>query len=774
MRRTDGQTNKIFNPADTGNGKLPFRSGTGVGQFPAHQRQGINMKNRFFALFLFAFFLPVFQLTAFEFNNITLSGDDKLLYRADFESQHALFVTDLADMSTQQLTVFAEKMYLVENGRTIIALNKLGAAAIPISGGLPSPVKGYPSFASGSVPLRGNLQDLAVSANGRWIIHIEPTSPGYGNLILFNAASGDKRVISEKVELPNTDFPAKWSPDSRLFVYAKGGRLFYFPILNNLSTLIDERFRMIGPGGIDSVSWGQKGEFYYFTGDTLYRVINPELFTRTIYGDFLSIGAVAAVLPLQFDSGFDRYWIAPDSSAVLINKNGKGLFFFLLGENRYNAAVLPNVLVPHGAENFNVLWSSAGQVTVLYSLKGDASVLRFGVTGNTITTLTQRTSPSLANGALSPDGTRAIFWGENGLELWDYENWRYMQRLAFNPVSSCLWVNNRSFITGNSRFIEEINVTSSSYPRRRICLSAAEDFGFEESSGSSSRILAKIGTDWFASDGKSAWVGAGDAQMRQVSYSTNRYRVFMEPQAAGEFKNVPMIRSMSSTGTLSLVSKHTVNSAFTLGRQIPVALCFDLYDDDSGLTQVLSALKRRNIKATFFLNGEFIRRSPQAAQTITDAGHETGSLFYSPIDLSDTRYRITHDFIAKGLARNEDEFNKATGKELSIIWHPPFYRSSNQVNTSAAAAGYVTISRSIDTGDYISREEALRLNIRQVPGAEMIDKIITRREANAIIPVRLGQLPGGRDDYLFQRIETLLDALSRCGYVIVPVSSIIR
>ena len=732
------------------------------------------MKNRSFAFFIIFFFISIIHLSALDFNNITLSNDDRLLYRADFESQHALFFTDLTDMSTQQLTAFAEKMYLVENGRTIIALNKLGAASIPLSGGLPSPVKGYPSFASGSVPLRGNLQDLAASADGKWIIHLEPTSPGYGNLLLCNSATGVRRVISEKVELPNKHFPAKWSPDSRLFVYAKGGKLFYFPILNNLSTLIDERFRTLGPGGIDSVTWGQKGDFYYFTGDTLYRVINPELFTRTIYGDFLSIGTVTAVLPLQFEPGFDQFWIAPDSGSILINKNGKGLFFFLLGENRYNSAVLPNVLVPYGAENFNVLWSASGQITVLFSIRGDTSVLRFGASGNTITTLTQRTSPSLTNGSLSPDGTRAIFWGENGIELWDYENWRHIQRLSFTPVFSCVWVNNRSFITGNSRFIEEINITSSAYPRRRICISGAEEFGFEDSSSSPSRILVKTGTDWFASDGKNAWVSAGSTQVRQVSYSSNRYRVFLEPQPAGEFGNVPMIRSMSATGTLSLVSKHTVNGAFTLGRQIPVALCFDLYDDDSGLTQVLSALRRRNIKATFFLNGDFIRKNPQAAQAITDAGHETGSLFYSPIDLSDTRYRITQDFIAKGLARNEDEFHKATGKELSILWHPPFYRTSNQVNSAAAASGYVTVSRSIDTGDYLSREESLRLNLRQIPGAEMIDQIIKKREANAVIPVRLGQLPGGRDDYLFQRIEVLLDALQRCGYVIVPVSSIIR
>ena len=740
------------------------------------------MKNTKILVF-FLFFIPIFHIWGLSFSGLTISSDDRLLYKIDFESQHALFTTSLGDMTTRQLTAAAEKMYLVENGRTIIALNRFGASRIPVSGGLPSPLPGYPSFSQGNVPLKGRLQDIAVSSDGRWIIHIEPTSPGYGNLVLADITNGTRRVISERIELPGSAFPVKWSPDSRLFVYEKGGRLFYFPILNEVSALVDERFRMIGPGGINSVSWANNGNFYYFTGNTLYRVINPELFTRTIYGDFLSIGRVAAVLPLDFDSGFDDYWIAPDSGSVLINKSGKGLFFFLLSGNQNStdastAAVLPHILVPFGSENFNVLWPSVRgdtELTVLYSLNGETAVRRFQVRGNTISQLAQGNSPISPVGTLSPDGTRAVFWGDNGLELWDYTNWRLIQRLSRDAVFSCEWLNNRQIVIGNSKFIEEINITSSAYPRRRICLSGAEEFGFEEGVRGPSRILAKIGSDWFASDGTGAWVLANNAQIRPAFLSSDRFRVFLEPQGtAGHFRNIPMIRSMSSTGTLSLVSRHTPNNAFTPGRPAQIALCFDLYDDDTGLQQVLSALRRYNIRATFFLNGEFIRRNPHAVNAIISAGHETASMFYSPIDLSDTRYRITQEFIARGLARNEDEFHRVTGRELSILWHPPFYRSSTQVNAAAAASGYITVERSIDPGDYLSREDALRLNLRQIPPAEMIEQIIQRRESGAVIPVRLGLLPGGRDEYLFQRINVLLDALMRSGYEVVPVSAVIR
>jgi len=748
------------------------------------------MKKLFFMLLSLAL---VFQIWGINFSNVTVSNDDRLLFKTEFEGQYAVYVSWLSDMSIQQLTAHPEKMYLTENGRTLIVLNSLGASKIPVSGGLPSPLPVYPSFSGGSTPLKGRLQDLAASTDGRWLLVMEPISAGYGNLILVELATGDKRIVSEKVELPGSSFPAKWAPDSRLFVYSKDGRLYYFPILSDLSVLVDERFRMIGPGGIDSVLWGQHGDFYYLAGNTLYRVTNPELFTRTIYGDFLSIGAVAAVLPLNFEPGFDRYWVAPDSSSILVNKNRKGLFFFLLGEHRNTSAVLPHVVIPHGAVNFNVLWPPAearqggpgaaarqtrsdmpSQLTVVYSLQGETMVLRFEANKSSITTLPNRSFPFESNCVMSPDGTKAVFWGESGLELWDYKNWRLIQRLSNSAVYSCVWINNRQIIAGSGKFIEEINISSSSYPRRKICLSGADEFGFEDGVRGSPRIAAKVGTEWFTCDGRSFWNAVPGIQIKPVILYSDRYRVFLEPQVAGNYKNLIMIRNMGSTGTVSIVANHTVNKSYTLGRQMPLALCFDLYDDDTGLSHVLSALKRLNIKATFFLNGEFIRRNPAAASAIAEAGHEVASLFYTPIDLSDSRYRFTNEFITRGLARNEDEFHKATGKELSVLWHPPYYRSSAQVNAAAAASGYITVNRSLDPGDWMSREDTLRLNLRQIQPAEMIEQILEKRAAGAVIPIRLGLLPGGRDEYLFQRIEALLDALIRSGYAIVPVSTVIR
>ena len=734
------------------------------------------MKNRKILPFLIFSLVGAFSLWGINFSDLNLSGE-QLLFRAEFQSQPTIFTARLSDLSWQQLTAYPEKLELVNNGRTILALNRFGAVRIPTAGGLPSVLPGFPSFANGYVPMQGRLVELAASADGRWILYIEPTSPAFGNLMLAETSSGVKKKISEKVELPSADFPARWSPDSRIFVYSKGKKLFYFPIIQDLDAIGDERFRQIGSGRISAVLWGQKGDFYYFLGNTLYRVLNPELFTRTIYGDFLSIGSVASSFPFDFDSDFDRFWIAPDSGSILINKREKSLQFFLLGEDKNDVSILPNVMIPQGAGSFNVLWPSspssspANSVTVISSSQKETVIWRFEINGKTVRTIAQNNIPSFSNGALSPDGTKVAFWGEKGLELWDYAQWRPLLKLTSEPVLSCVWANNSDLICGNSRFIEELSVNGESLTRRMICLSGADEAAYEEGQRGN-RILARSGNDWFASRGRTAWITITNPQLRAISLASERYRVYMENQTSGPFKNLPMIRNISSVGTMSVVSRHLANSAYKQGRQMQIALCFDLYDDDTGLSRVLGALRRYNIKATFFMNGDFIRRNPNAASAIAEEGHEAASLFYAPVDLSDARYRVTQEFIAQGLARNEDEYFRATGKELRLLWHPPYYRTSNLIERAAMSSGYATAIRDVDPGDWLSRDEALRLGIRNSGAPYLIEQIIEKKKNGAVIPVHLGLLPGGRDEYLYNSIEVLIDALIRSGCDIVPVSAI--
>ena len=52
---------------------------------------------------------------------------------------------------------------------------------------------------------------------------------------------------------------------------------------------------------------------------------------------------------------------------------------------------------------------------------------------------------------------------------------------------------------------------------------------------------------------------------------------------------------------------------------------------------------------------------------------------------------MDEDFIRRGLARNEDEFYQCTESELSIFWHAPFYKTTEQIIEYGKNAGYTYI-----------------------------------------------------------------------------------
>jgi hypothetical protein len=51
---------------------------------------------------------------------------------------------------------------------------------------------------------------------------------------------------------------------------------------------------------------------------------------------------------------------------------------------------------------------------------------------------------------------------------------------------------------------------------------------------------------------------------------------------------------------------------------------------------------------------------------------------------------------------------------------------------------------------------------------------VGRGKPGSIIPVRVGQEEDGRGDYLYQKLDVLIDALIERGYSIVPVSLLIE
>src|SRR5690606_8641822 len=140
-------------------------------------------------------------------------------------------------------------------------------------------------------------------------------------------------------------------------------------------------------------------------------------------------------------------------------------------------------------------------------------------------------------------------------------------------------------------------------------------------------------------------------------------------------------------------------------RRREVSLVFNAINSVEGLTTILNTLQEYEVRATFFLNGDFIRRHPGAVQEIADSGHEVGSLFTVYFDMADSRYQITSQFIRQGLARNEDEYYEATGRELSLLWHAPYYFTNPTILEAGKATNYTYVGRDVDSLDWVPKRD---------------------------------------------------------------------
>jgi peptidoglycan/xylan/chitin deacetylase (PgdA/CDA1 family) len=251
-----------------------------------------------------------------------------------------------------------------------------------------------------------------------------------------------------------------------------------------------------------------------------------------------------------------------------------------------------------------------------------------------------------------------------------------------------------------------------------------------------------------------------------------------------------MVREAKGLGTIPLFPpESTVYEAFprtgepvdfknfTHGAQLrrrEVSLVFNAIDSAEGLMPILNTLSAYKLRATFFVNGEFIRRYPDMVREIADSGHEVGSLFYAYFNMTDSRFAVDRAFVKNGLARNEDDYFTATGRELALLWHAPYYIVNSEIIAGGAEMNYRYIGRDVDSYDWVAASESLDGRGIYLPAADIVEHIVADKKPGSIIPLRVGVGEARRDDYLFQKLDLLINELARRGYEIVPVSSLIE
>ncbi len=143
-----------------------------------------------------------------------------------------------------------------------------------------------------------------------------------------------------------------------------------------------------------------------------------------------------------------------------------------------------------------------------------------------------------------------------------------------------------------------------------------------------------------------------------------------------------------------------------------VALTFDGDWNASATLDIIKALRRRNLKATFFITGHFCHTFPLECKALKDAGMEIGSHSFSH-----PRFQNISNFqIRKQLANCEDAMSQRFGHATKPLFRFPYGESDSRSCKAVAEAGFQPIYWSLDSLDGFGAEKSEEFVFNRVIG----------------------------------------------------------
>ncbi len=127
-----------------------------------------------------------------------------------------------------------------------------------------------------------------------------------------------------------------------------------------------------------------------------------------------------------------------------------------------------------------------------------------------------------------------------------------------------------------------------------------------------------------------------------------------------------------------------------------VYLTFDAGYDNGMMSKILDTLKAKNVQASFFITGDFVKRFPELTKRIVDEGHIACNHSYSHKKITTLSLEdLDHD-----LSRLEEAFTQLTGQKMVKYFRPPEGEFSREALLNVKSLGYKTIFWSIAYKDW--------------------------------------------------------------------------
>lgn len=182
-----------------------------------------------------------------------------------------------------------------------------------------------------------------------------------------------------------------------------------------------------------------------------------------------------------------------------------------------------------------------------------------------------------------------------------------------------------------------------------------------------------------------------------------------------------------------------------------IALTINCAWNDSDIDKIIEVLKSNNVKATFFMVGDWVEKYPEAVKKINQEGHEIGSH-------SDTHPHVNQLSSEENLEEiktSSKKIEQITNKKVTL-YRPPYGEYNNTVIKVANENSYIPIQWSLDTLDYTG-----------ITGNEMWNKIKDKISNGDIILMHNGT------EHTADSLDMIIKNIKEKGFNLVTVSDLI-
>ncbi len=717
--------------------------------------------------------LSLFSFSLFagtSFGNPDLNLNDEILFTVRHNMvgtspYKSLFYAALKDgkpeSAPEVITCYPEQMEMLAGGEELQIRNRYGIARYSKKTNSIRWIEKADEMPENIVP----VVPYAVSPDGKYFCRIERTSVFSGNLTLVNTQTGKSSVLCEGVLNSYEDLPVKWAPDSTVLVYEKKGAVYFCnpdAVLRGVE--IDERYRKVGRGSINSVFWASEKYLAYIDDYLLYKINTKELYTLGLYSGIIGQGKPMGRLPFQFNPLTDKFSCNGEVTSAVVTQNGR-LFTYLVVRSAscdYMDVIYSRPYTESKASLVAsyVFWDASGKPVLWQEklpydgLKEHGAVYKLDAQAQQVLQIEDSGKPFV-----SPNGSKVMFFAGSTVYIYDMNTWKRLAVLSGEKVISAIWTDDSTLIVGGEKSIRRWNIFANKFDT--ITLSSV-NAGYWNTSDYS--IIADTGnSNYYRYDSKKkTWSKTDFAGSIEPVKQNGRYRVFIGTTPNKNYDNALYVRSLSKRAvTIPLYKESAKKNA----EKKKVALAIELYDNADGLPVILSEFKKFNVKGSFFINGEFVRRYPAETRQIVTNGQLCASMFFTTANLTENSFVINEDFVRRGLARNEDEFYDCTKTELTLFWHAPYYNTTPDIIKFGENAGYTYVYPCSDFSEF---------NNPDMDPEKLIKKYLAALDKTngGVVSVVGGFSQSNHSRPLYKYMALLISALLDSGYELVDLNSL--